>query len=233
MLVGVFVALEARVPEPLIDLAVLRQQAVATTNLTAFLVGVAMFASFLLIPRFAQAPAKAGYGFAASATVAGLLMMPAAVVQLLTGSLAGRLGTRIGFRAVLAIGAGLMVASFLLVALAHGHEWEVVASGGFLGAGIAFTLAAMANLIVAAVRQSDVGIATGINTVMRTVGGAFGAAIATAILAADTAGAGGLPGEGAYTAAFAFSAGAALLALGAALLVPRAPARPLPAAAGA
>ena len=233
VLVGVFVALEARVPEPLIDLAVLRQQAVATTNLTAFLVGVAMFASFLLIPRFAQAPAGAGYGFAASVTVAGLLMMPAAVVQLLTGSLAGRLGTRIGFRAVLAIGAALMVASFLLVALAHGHEWEVVASGGLLGAGIAFTLAATANLIVAAVRQADVGIATGINTVMRTVGGAFGAAIATAILAADTAGAGGLPGEGAYTAAFTFAAGAALLALGAALLVPRAAARPLPAVAGA
>jgi MFS family permease len=233
VLVGVFVAIEAGVPEPLIDLAVLRQQAVATTNLTAFMVGVAMFASFLLIPRFAQAPAEAGYGFAASVTVAGLLMMPAAVVQLLTGSLAGRLGTRIGFRAVLAIGAGLMVASFLLVALAHGHEWEVVASGGLLGAGIAFTLAAMANLIVDAVRQADVGIATGINTVMRTVGGAFGAAIATAILAADTPGAGGLPGEGAYTAAFAFSAGAALLALGAALLVPRTPARPLPAVAGA
>src|ERR671929_766212 len=52
VLVGVFVALEAGVPEPLIDLAVLRQQAVATTNLTAFMVGVAMFASFLLIPRF-------------------------------------------------------------------------------------------------------------------------------------------------------------------------------------
>ena len=120
--------------------------------------------------------------------------------------------------------------------LAHGHEWEVVASGGLLGAGIAFTLAAMANLIVDAVRQADVGIATGINTVMRTVGGAFGAAIATAILAAhtaDTAGAAGLPGEGAYTAGFAFSAGAALLALGAALLVPRAPVRPLPAAARA
>ena len=44
----------------------------------------------------------------------------------------------------------------------------------------------MANLIVAAVPQSQVGIATGINTVTRTVGGAFGAAVATAILAGDT-----------------------------------------------
>jgi predicted MFS family arabinose efflux permease len=80
----------------------------------------------------------------------------------------------------------------------------------------------MANLIVDAVPQSEVGIATGINTVMRTVGGSFGAAIATAILAGSTA-AGGLPSEGAYTAAFAFSAVAGLAAVGAALLVPRRP----------
>ena len=61
----------------------------------------------------------------------------------------------------------------------------------------------MANLIVDAVPQSEVGIATGINTVMRTVGGSFGAAMATAILTASTQ---PLPTEGAYTTAFAFSA---------------------------
>jgi hypothetical protein len=58
---------------------------------------------------------------------------------------------------------------------------------------------------------------------MRTVGGSFGAAIATAILAGSTVD-GGLPTKGAYTAAFTFSAVAGLLALGAALLVPRQPA---------
>jgi hypothetical protein len=91
-------------------------------------------------------------------------------------------------------------------------------AGTFLGAGIAFAFASMANLIVAAVPQSDVGIATGINTVMRTVGGSFGAATVTAILAANTVG--GFPNEGAYTAAFAVAALAGLLAFGAALLVP-------------
>ena len=102
------------------------------------------------------------------------------------------------------------------------HPWELVTGGILLGAGITFAFAAMANLIVDAVPQSEVGIATGINTVMRTVGGSFGAAIATAILAGSTAG-GGLPSEGAYTAAFAFSAGAGLAA------VDRRPAGPAPA----
>jgi len=222
-LTGVFLRVEARTVDPLTDLAVLRRPAVATTNLTAFMVGLAMFASFLLIPQFAQAPELTGYGFGASVTVAGLLLLPAAIAQLLTGAFAGILGTRIGFRAVLAIGAGLTSASFIVLAAAHEREVEILAAGALLGAGISFAFAAMANLIVAAVPQADVGIATGINTVMRTIGGSFGAAIATAILASST-GAGGLPTEGAYTAAFAFSAVAGLAAVGAALLVPRPPA---------
>ena len=61
---------------------------------------------------------------------------------------------------------------------------------------------------------------------MRTMGGSFGASIATAILAGSTVSAADLPTEGAYTAAFAFSAVAGLLAFGAALLVPRAAAAP-------
>ena len=206
-LTGVFIRVEARTADPLIDLEVLRRPAVATTNLTAFMVGLAMFASFLLIPQFAQAPELTGYGFGASVTVGGLLLLPVAIAQLLTGALAGMLGTRIGFRAVLAIGAGLTSASFVVLAAAHEREVEILAAGALLGAGISFAFAAMANLIVAAVPQSDVGIATGINTVMRTVGGSFGAALATAILA-GSAGAGGLPTEGAYTAAFALSAAA-------------------------
>jgi len=153
-------------------------------------------------------------------TSAGLLLLPVALAQLATGALAGRLGTRIGFRTVLATGAALTSASFVILALAHGEVVEILGAGVLLGAGISFAFAAMANLIVAAVPQSDVGIATGINTVMRTVGGSFGAALATAILA-GSAGAGGLPTEGAYTAAFALSAAAGVAAIGAALLVPR------------
>ncbi len=68
--------------------------------------------------------------------------------------------------------------------------------------------------------QGEVGIATGINTVMRTVGGSFGAAAVTAILTAEHD---PLPTEGAYTMAFAFSAVAGVLALIASRLVPRSP----------
>ena len=115
-----------------------------------------------------------------------------------------------------------------MLAVAHDEPWEFIVAGIFLGAGICFAFASMANLVVAASPPEQVGIATGINTVMRTVGGAFGAAIATAILAAHVAEGTGLPTEGAYTAAFVFSAIVALAATGAALLVPQRVESPAP-----
>ena len=93
----------------------------------------------------------------------------------------------IGFRTTLAMGAGFAAAAFVPARdRARREAWEFVVAGALLGAGISFAFASMANLIVAAVPQSQVGIATGINTVTRTVGGAFGAAVATAILAGHT-----------------------------------------------
>jgi EmrB/QacA subfamily drug resistance transporter len=221
VLLGVFVLVEGRASQPLIELRVLRQRSVAATNLTGFLVGLAMFSSFLIMPQFAQAPESSGYGFGFSVTQAGLLLMPTALAQLLAGPLATGVAVRIGFRAVLTLGAVMISASFLINTFAHSHPWELVIGGILLGAGITFAFAAMANLIVEAVPQSEVGIATGINTVMRTVGGSFGAAAATAILTASELEELPLPTEGAYTAAFAFSSAAGVLAFAASRLVPR------------
>ena len=206
--------------EPLIDFRVLRGRTVAATNLTALLVGFAMFSSFLLIPQLAQTPETTGYGFGMSVTGAGLILAPAALAQLVTGPLAGRFGTRFGFRTVLATGGACVMASFAWLALEHSSVWHLAVAGALLGAGISLALASMANLIVDAVRQTEVGIATGINTVTRTVGGAFGSAVATAIITSEAAAGTPFPTEGAYTTAFVVGAVGGLLALSAALLIP-------------
>lgn len=216
---AVWVRFEARHPDPLIDVSVLSDRVVAATNATGLLIGFALFASFLLIPQFAQA--DSGFGFNYSVTQSGLLLLPTAVCQLIAGPVAGRIGARVGFRTTLIMGASFATLSFGVLAFEHAHAWELAVAGGLLGTGISFGFASMANLIVAAVPQEDVGIATGINTVMRTIGGAFGAGIATAILAAHTIGASDIPSEHGYTLAFLLSAVGGLLALAAALAVPR------------
>ena len=215
-----WVWVEQRVEQPLIQLAVLAHRAVLATNVTGLLTGLAMFSGFLLIPQIAQAPESTAYGLGASVTLAGLLLAPSAVGQLVAGPFAGRLGVRIGFRATLVIGSLLNVAAFGLLAALHDRWWHLVLGGLLLGAGVAFAFASMANLIVAAVEQHEVGIATGINTVTRTIGGAFGSAVSTAVLA-STAAASGLPSDGGYRTAFGLAAGMALLAAASALGVPR------------
>ena len=220
VLVGAWVAVEQRVDQPLIQLSVLRHRAVLATNVTGLLTGLAMFSGFLLIPQIAQAPTSTSYGLGASVTVAGLLLAPSAVGQLVAGPFAGRLGVLLGFRATLVIGSLLNVAAFGLLAALHDAGWHLALGGLLLGAGVAFAFASMANLIVAAVEQSEVGIATGINTVTRTIGGAFGSAVSTAVLAGSAV-AGGLPSGGGYRLAFGLAAGMALLAAASALGVPR------------
>jgi MFS family permease len=185
-----------------------------------------MFGSFLLVPQFAQTPERFGYGFGMSVTEAGLVMLPSALTMLIAGPLGGRLGTRIGFRSVLMLGTALCAASFGTLAFAHEQVWEFILSGVLMGFGISFAFASMANLIVASVDPKEVGIATGLNTVTRTVGGAFGSALVAALLTAETIpGTPGVPTEGAYTEAFAISTAGALLALAAALAIPRVHAR--------
>jgi EmrB/QacA subfamily drug resistance transporter len=217
---ALWVQVESRVDQPMVDLRVLRSRPVAATNLTGLLIGFAMFSSFLLVPQLAQTPEATGYGFGASVTESGLILMPSALMMLFCGPLAARLGNRFGFRAVLIAGTLTATASFAFQTVEHGEVWHLVVGGILLGVAISFSLASMANLVVAAVDPADVGIATGINTISRTVGGAFGGAAITAILTGDTI-AGGLPAAGGYTAAFAAAAVGGLVATLAALSVPR------------
>jgi len=219
--VAVFwVWVETKVSQPLVDMRVLRRRPVLMTNITAVLVGFSMFASFLLIPQLAQTPERFGYGFSASVTGAGLLMLPSTLVMLVAGPFAGRLATRTNSRLPLVIGTGFGALAFLVYAVAHGSEWEICVGGAFLGIGIGFSFASMANLVVEAVPREEVGVATGINTIMRSLGGALGAQLVASLLTGKTIAGTPIPTEAAYTDAFIVAGVAAALAMVAALAIP-------------
>ena len=217
VLLSVWVAFEQRVRDPLVDIGMMRERAVFTTNLTALLVGFGMFGSFILIPQFVQAPPEAGFGFDASVTEAGLFLLPSAAIMLVAGPLSGWLGGRFGSKLPLLIGTAVAAASFVFLAVAHDERWMIYFGTTLLGLGIGFSFAAMANLIVEAVNQSQTGVATGMNTIMRTIGGSIGGQIAASIVAGHVAAGSGLAEESGFTIAFVMSAiavsGAFLFAL--------------------
>jgi EmrB/QacA subfamily drug resistance transporter len=218
IVLAVWARYELRVPQPLVDMRMMRLRGVWTTNVTALMVGFGMFGSFLLVPQFVEMPASRGFGFGASVTEAGLYLLPSAAVMLVAGPASGWLGTRFGSRTPLLIGIALVAIGFVQLALLHDHPWQVFLNSVLTGAGIGLAFAAMATLIVDAVPQSQTGVATGMNTIMRSIGGALGAQIAASIVGAHA-------DESHFVAAFLVSAAGLALAFLAALVIPRPPAR--------
>jgi EmrB/QacA subfamily drug resistance transporter len=226
VLAVVWVRAETRSQEPLVDMKMMRLRGVWTTNLAATLLGFGMYGSFILIPQFVETPARAGYGFHASVTQAGLFLVPSTAGMLSVSPLAGRIAHSVGSRVALAVGALLTMVCFVLLAAAHTERWEIYLASFFLGAGIGLAFAALANLIVEAVPASQTGVATGMNTIMRTIGGAIGGQVAASIIAGTILASTGLPAERGFTIAFAISAGALFVSFLAALAIPRAPSAP-------
>jgi EmrB/QacA subfamily drug resistance transporter len=219
VLLVAWVRYELRVPEPMVDMHMMTRRPVLFANVTAMLAGFALFGSFVLIPNFVQTPSRFGYGFGADALATGLYLLPSAVVGFFTGPLGGALGSRIGAKWPLAFGMFAGGVGAVLLAKWHAEPWQVVLGMTVLGAGVPMALAAMAKVIVDAVRQSETGIATGMNTVMRTVGGVVGGQVGAAILTADTIAGTQIPAESAYTTAFVIAAVGSVVAAAAAALV--------------
>jgi hypothetical protein len=93
-----WVRVEACSRSPLVDMRLMRLRGVWPANAAAMLIGMGMYASFLIIPELVQAPARLGYGFGASVSGAGLFMFPTAAAQLLLGPASGLLNRSVSPR---------------------------------------------------------------------------------------------------------------------------------------
>ncbi len=213
---------ETQAPEPLVDMRMLRQRAVWTTNTTALLIGFGMFGSFILLPQFVQMPLSTGYGFGSSVTQAGLFLLPSTIAMLLISPVAGRLAATVGPKVPLVAGAVLSSLAFVVLASAHTEAWEIVVASTLIGAGIGLALSSMVNLIVEAVPPEQTGVASGMNMIMRSIGGAIGSQVSASIVAASVV-AGSLPSEGGFTAAFVVSGLALGVGVAVSLAVPGRP----------
>ena len=216
-----WIAVEARSDNPLVDMTMMCVRGVWTTNAAAFLLGAGLYASFIVFPQFAQLPVKTGFGFGASVVVSGLYLLPATIGMTILGLRAGWISARFGSRAALLGGIVFSTASFTMLALAHDHPWQFLVSATLLGVGIGLAFAALGNLIVQAVPSHQTGVASGMNTVMRTLGGALGGQLSATFIA-DNLSSDNLPTVTGFTETFLMATGFLVLCFVAGLLVPKA-----------
>jgi EmrB/QacA subfamily drug resistance transporter len=219
---GLWIFAETRAAVPLIDMSMMRLPAVWTNNLVALLIGMGMYATFAFLPEFVQTPrALAGYGFTASITASGLMLLPSAFTMFFVGSLTGRLLARFGGKVLVVTGSLIGTVAVGMLAFAHSHAWEMYVSSGIMGLGFGLAFPAMSALIVGAVPTSQTGVASGMNANIRMIGGSIGAAVTASIVTSSLLPS-GLPKEAGYTAGFAAMTFAVLLAAAAGLLIPAA-----------
>jgi EmrB/QacA subfamily drug resistance transporter len=216
-----WVAAELRSATPMIDMKMMRRTAVWTNNLVALLIGVGMYATFAFLPEFVQTPTAAGYGFGASITRSGLMLLPSAITMFIVGIFAGRLARQLGGKSLVIAGCLIGSVAMAMLAFAHAHEWEIFLSNAIMGVGFGLAFSAMAALVVVAVPSSQTGVASGMNANIRTIGGSIGAAVMASIVTSRLEPS-GLPRESGYTTGFAVMAGGLVLAALAGLLIPSA-----------
>ncbi|MEU8763284.1 MFS transporter [Streptomyces sp. NPDC048659] len=215
VMTGVWVLVELKVREPLVDMRMFVHRPVLMANLAGVLVGFGMFANFLGVSYLVQMPqALTGYGFDASILRASVqFLLPGAIVSLLASPVGGQLVRHRGPRTALVLAAALGAAGFGWLALDHGHTASVIGAGVVVGAAVSFGYAAMPAVIMASVPHHQSGIANGINSISRSTGSAIGSAVVTTILASQTvahlpAGVPPLPAESGFTLTFWIGAAA-------------------------
>ncbi|MFJ6478991.1 MULTISPECIES: MFS transporter [unclassified Streptomyces] len=221
VMAAVWVLVERKVREPLVDMKMFVHRPVLMANLAGVLVGFGMFANFLGVSYLVQMPeALTGYGFDASILRASVqFLLPGAIVSLLASPVGGQIVRHRGPRTALALAAALGAAGFGWLVLDHQHSLSVIGAGLVVGAAVSFGYAAMPAVIMSSVPHHQSGIANGINSISRSTGSAIGSAVVTTILASKTiehlpAGVPPLPAESGFTLTFGIGAVAfALVAL--------------------
>ena len=174
-----FVAIELRVRNPMVDFSFFRSRSFLGTNLVAFVVSFAMLAMFFFMALYLQN--ILGY----SPLQAGLRFLPSTLCVMAVGPIAGRLTDRLGPRNLIVGGLVLVAGSLLWQSRLGVHTGYGLLLPGFvgMGIGIALVMSPMSTAAMNAVHVSKAGVASGVLSMSRMVGGTFGVAAMGALVA--------------------------------------------------
>ena len=170
---------ERRAEHPIIDLSVFRVRNFAPGLVLIFTLGTAMYSSMVLLPIFLQN--LMGY----TAMQSGLAMSPGGIGALICMPLVGYLVGRRDARYLIIFGLSVTGASMFM--MSHYNLqisfWDAVWPRVVMGIGTAFLFVPIATATVAFMPIQKIGAATGLFNLMRNIGGSFGIALVTTLLA--------------------------------------------------
>ena len=179
-LLAAFVAIELRVPEPMLPLSLFRRRAFTGVQLAAVGVSASLFALFLYLTLYLQDYLHY------SPLQAGLRYLPITLGAFIAAPIAGALLPRVQARVLMALGlAGTGVGLVLMSGLSAGSSWMSLLPGFIVG-GLAVGILnpVIADVALSVVPKERSGMAAGVNDTFRQVGVAVGTAAWGAIFLA-------------------------------------------------
>ncbi|MCL4476878.1 MAG: DHA2 family efflux MFS transporter permease subunit [Nitrospirae bacterium] len=174
-----FVIVEFFAEHPIVNMKTFKNRTFTTGNLVMFFAFFNLFGSIVLLPIYLQT--LMGY----TATLAGMVLGPGGVATLVAMPIAGRLVTKVNPKGLLAFGiivaaySTFLMSKFNLLADFDTVIWPRVV----LGVGMGFLFIPLTTLTMAEIKKEDMGNASAIYNLLRNLGGSFGVAFVTTMLA--------------------------------------------------
>ena len=176
-LLALFVAVETRVAEPLIDLDLFRNGPYLGASAAAFALVGSYWTVMFLLPQYLDLALRF------STARAGVLMLPVTVPMAFISPVVARLVARVSARLVMTAGmACATIGMLLLTRLDGSSNYYDVAPGLILfGVALGFVYAPMSAAAMAALPAEDAGVASGVLAMVRCLAGAVLLAVGGAV----------------------------------------------------
>jgi EmrB/QacA subfamily drug resistance transporter len=174
-----FLAIERRVPEPLLPLALFRTRIFAVSNAASLVIGAILFGVTIYIPVFVQGV------LGDSATGSGVVLIPLSLGWVCASFVSGQLVSRTGrYRVFPLIGSTLVLAGMLLLTGLGTGSSRAVVSADLVVIGIGMGTMFQTYVIATqnAVAVTDLGVATASIQFFRSMGGSLAVAAFGAML---------------------------------------------------
>jgi EmrB/QacA subfamily drug resistance transporter len=180
VMAAAFIAIEARVPEPVLPLRLWTNSIFTFSNLASMGVAMAMFGAIYFIPVFVQG--VLGDSASSSGTVLMPMLLTMVVASIANGFLISRTGR---YKVTILVGVLLMGLGFFLLTRLDikSTNLQVVLDMLVIGVGLGVAMQTFTLIVQNAVSRKDLGVATAATQLFRSLGGAVGIAVMGTLLA--------------------------------------------------